>query len=140
MNKFKIEILSPEGMIFKEEIESASFPAASGVITVFAGHENLVTKLKFGEIIINAGENAEPQKISVSGGFVEIINNNVNVVVEFAVNSDDANKGKIEQAVRLAKEMKNKRKEFVDISVIESQLKTSVADLKSGLGLKRKAK
>jgi|LQAB01.1.fsa_nt_gi F-type H+-transporting ATPase subunit epsilon len=136
MNKFKIEILSPEGIVFKGETVSVSFPTTRGIITVLFGHTNLVTKLGSGKIIIEATDGTK--KITISGGFIEIVNNNVNVVVEFAVHSDEISRQKIKQAIYHAKDMKSKRKKFANIYVIESQLKKSAVDLKSGLGIKRK--
>ncbi|OEG69470.1 hypothetical protein ATZ36_09350 [Candidatus Endomicrobiellum trichonymphae] len=103
---------------------------------MLSGHTNLVTKLNSGEIIIET--TSDTKKITVSGGFIEIINNNVNVVAEFAAHSDEISRQKIKQAIGHAKDMKSKRKEFVNIYVIESQLKKSAVDLKSGLGIKRK--
>jgi F-type H+-transporting ATPase subunit epsilon len=136
MNNFEIEILSPHGFIFKGKIRSASFPTANGIITVLPGHEKLVTNLKHGEIILKSSDGAK--KIIITGGFAEITNKNINVIAEFAANSDEINKHKMEQAVKLAKEMKEKRKSFVDMSVIETEFKKSVAKLKSGLDIKRK--
>jgi F-type H+-transporting ATPase subunit epsilon len=136
MDKFAIEILSPQGTVFKGELSSVSFPTTSGMITVLPRHSNLVTELRSGEIIIVSSNGVK--KIVVSGGFVEIANNNVNVVAEFAAHSDATNKQKMDQTVQLTKDMKAKRKEFVDMSVIESELKRSVVELKSGLSVKRK--
>jgi F-type H+-transporting ATPase subunit epsilon len=136
MNKFEIEILSPQGLVFKGNIRSASFPTASGIITVLPGHEGLVTKLKHGEIMLDSVNGLK--KITVTGGFAEITNKNINVIAEFAVHSDTSNKNKIEQAVKLAKAMKEKRKNFIDMSVIETDLKKSIAELKSGISSKRR--
>ncbi|MDR1400962.1 MAG: ATP synthase F1 subunit epsilon [Endomicrobium sp.] len=137
MNKFKIEILSPEGIIFKEEVISVLFSTTSGMITVLPGHTNIVTILNSGEITINTIKDIK--KIIISGGFVEIANNSVNVVAEFAVQSDRERMKKIKEAIKLANDMKKKRKEFMCMSTnIESQLKKSAIDLKSDLGLRRK--
>ncbi len=103
---------------------------------MLSGHTSLVIKLKIGEIIIEATGGIK--KIAVSGGFIEVVNNNVNVVAEFAAHSDEISRQKIKQAIYHAKDMKTKRKEFVNIYAIESQLKKSAVDLKSGLGIKRK--
>lgn len=136
MNKFELEILSPQGSAFKGEILSVSLPTSSGIITVLPGHTNLVTKLKEGEIVINysGGE----KRITVTDGFVEIFANNVNIVTDFAVQSDDENRQKIEQAMKLAKDMKNRKQSAVDSAVMESQLKKAVYELKSNVGIKRK--
>jgi F-type H+-transporting ATPase subunit epsilon len=136
MNNFVIEILSPQGLIFKGEIRSATFPTTSGIITVLPGHEGLVTKLKHGEIILDSANGIK--KITVTGGFAEITSKNINIIAEFAVHSDETNKQKIEHAMKLAKEIKEKRKNFIDMSVIEAELKKSVAELKSGLSSHRR--
>jgi F-type H+-transporting ATPase subunit epsilon len=137
MNKFGVEILSPQGVVFKGEASSASFPTICGIITVLPGHTDFVTKLYNGEIVIKSLENVK--KFAITGGFIEIANNNVNIITEFAVHSDVTNRQKIEQAIKLARDMKNKRKNFADLSsAIESELKKSVVELKSGLSLKRK--
>ncbi|MDR3111614.1 MAG: ATP synthase F1 subunit epsilon [Elusimicrobiota bacterium] len=136
MKKFNLEILSPEGLIFKEKVEYASFPTISGTIGIFAGHLNLVSKLGNGEIIINLS-NGLQKKISVVGGFIEISKNNVNIVAEFAIQSDEANNNKIDRAIDLAKEIKKKRKEFIVVSSVETQLKNSVSSLRSGISIKK---
>jgi F-type H+-transporting ATPase subunit epsilon len=136
MNKFELEILSPQGSAFKGGILSVSLPTASGIITVLPGHTNLVTKLIEGEIVIkyDGGE----KRVTVTDGFVEIFSNSVNIVTDFAVQSDDANRQKIEQAMQLAKDMKNRKRETVDSAAIESQLKKAVFELKSNVEIKRK--
>jgi len=136
MNTFELEILSPEGSSFKGNVVSATFPTAAGEITVFAGHVNLVTKLVEGEIIIRP-EKEDEKKIIVSGGFMEIFAGKVNVIAEFAMQSG-ANKQKIEQAMQLAKDLKEKRKNTAAVSIDETQLKKSVYELKSGVNLRRK--
>ena len=136
MNTFEMEILSPEGSAYKGLAVSATFPTASGIITVLAGHTSLVTKLVPGDILIETP--ADKKVIAVTGGFIEISQNRVNVVSEFAMPSDESNKYKVEQAMKLAEAMKAKKKDMVNLSAVESELKKAVFELKSNVGLKRK--
>jgi F-type H+-transporting ATPase subunit epsilon len=128
MSEFEIEILSPQGTVFKGEMFSVSFPTASGVITVMSGHANLVTKLRNGEIVIESQSGTK--KIAVSGGFIEIVNNHVNVIAEFATQSDETNMQKIEMAVKLARNIKDNRRKFINMSITESELKKATVELK----------
>jgi F-type H+-transporting ATPase subunit epsilon len=137
MNKLEIEILSPHGVIFKEKVLSASFPTLSGMITILPGHTDLVTKLCSGEITVRHNECCT-KKITVANGFIEITNNIINVISEFATHSDVTNRQKIDQAIKLAQDVKKRRKEFIDMSLVELQLKKSVVELKSGLEFKLK--
>ena len=136
MNTFEIEILSPEGSAYKGLATSVTFPTASGMITVLAGHTSLVTKLIAGDILIETL--SEKKAIAVTGGFIEISENRVNVVSEFAMQSDESNRYKVEQAVKLAEEMKAKKKDIINLSSVENQLQKAVIGLKSNIGLKRK--
>ncbi|MDR3071548.1 MAG: ATP synthase F1 subunit epsilon [Endomicrobium sp.] len=137
MGKFAIEILSPQGLIFKGEVLSASLPTERGMITVLPGHINLVTKLCNGEIVVNSSISGI-KKIAVSSGFVEVTNVGINVVAEFAMQSDAVNKQKIQQAIDLVKIMKDKRKMFIDMSIAGSKFKKSIIELKSGVKYRRK--
>jgi F-type H+-transporting ATPase subunit epsilon len=138
MNAFVLEILSPEGGAFKGNVYSVSLPTQSGVIEVLPGHTNLVTRLNRGEIIIDPGNGSDVKKIAVSGGFAEITQTAVNIVAEFAVVSDEANKKKIEEAVKLAEQIKLKKKDAVNSAAVEMQLKKAASELKSGASVKRK--
>ncbi|MDR2772018.1 MAG: ATP synthase F1 subunit epsilon [Elusimicrobiota bacterium] len=137
MAMFNFEILSPAGASFKGQSSSATFPTTSGFITVLPGHANLVTLLKKGVIVFQTSDGEK--KVSITGGFLEISDYKVNVVTEFAMPSDEANKQKIEEAMRVANELKQNRKTSVDISVMEAHLKTRIEMLKSG-GMKFKGK
>ena len=50
--KFKIEIVTPEKLVFSEEIESLVIPAERGYLGVLAGHAPLLATLQPGEITI----------------------------------------------------------------------------------------
>jgi F-type H+-transporting ATPase subunit epsilon len=132
MSEFILEILSPDGLAFKGAVLSITFPTAAGIIVVLPGHANLVSVLKQGDIII-APKEGGIQKIAVTGGFLEVSEHTVNVLTSFAVISDESNKQKIEQASQFAKELQQKRKDGIDISVIENQLRKEVSNLKSGI-------
>jgi F-type H+-transporting ATPase subunit epsilon len=111
MNKFRLEVLSYEGIIFNEEIIRVSFLTVSGIISVLFGHVNLVTRLVAGEIVIETLSGTK--RVVTSSGFVEIDCNNVNVVVGFAAYANKTNEQKVRQVVELTKNMRNKNKRFV---------------------------
>ncbi|MDR3113538.1 MAG: ATP synthase F1 subunit epsilon [Endomicrobium sp.] len=138
MNTFALEILSPEGSVFHGDVYSVSLPTQAGIIEILPGHTNLVTKLKRGEIIIDLGSGKEVKKIAVSSGFAEISQISVNIVAEFAVISDEENKHKIEEAVKLASQIKLRKKDAQSAAAIEMQLKKAASELKSNAQIKRK--
>ncbi|MDR0401547.1 MAG: ATP synthase F1 subunit epsilon [Endomicrobium sp.] len=138
MNKFKIEILSSNGIVLKEDIISASFPTVNGMITILPKHTNIIAKLSSGEIIINTVMK-DIKRIIISSGFLEVSNNNINVISEFIIQSKMEKIEKIKKAIELANKLKEKRKKSSFISTeIEFQLKKNSTGLKSDVRLRNK--
>ena len=96
-NFYKLDILSPEGISYSGKVSQASFPTNSGIITVLAGHTALITKLSGGEIEI-IEENGNKRYITIVGGFAEISQNEVSVIADFAIRSEEINDTKINEA------------------------------------------
>jgi F-type H+-transporting ATPase subunit epsilon len=68
--KFRTEIVTPERLLFSEEIESLVIPAERGYLGVLAGHAPLLCSLQPGVITIR-GDKGE-RHYSTSGGFMEV--------------------------------------------------------------------
>lgn len=100
MISIKFKIATPEKVVYENsEVKQVSIPTVDGEITVLPNHIPLISILKPGElrIVDNAGSHA----IAVSGGFVEIRNNNDLVVL--ADHAERAAEIDVERA-RLAKQ------------------------------------
>ena len=69
--KFKIEIVTPEKLVFSEEIESLVVPAERGYLGVLAGHAPLLATLQPGEITIKGTAKGDLH-FATSGGFMEV--------------------------------------------------------------------
>ena len=79
-SNYKLEIISPEKLLFSGSVESATFPGAKGRFTVLYTHAPLISVLEKGTIRY-IYEGAE-QTLLISGGFVEVRNNSVTACVE----------------------------------------------------------
>ncbi|MES2224074.1 MAG: F0F1 ATP synthase subunit epsilon [Patescibacteria group bacterium] len=71
----EIKIYSLEGTKYEGNVPQVSMPATDGVITVLPHHVALITTLKAGEIKF------KDQIISINGGFAEVGNNKVVVLI-----------------------------------------------------------
>lgn len=127
-NIYKLDILSPQGSAFSGNVISASFPTTSGIITILAGHTALITVLSAGDIEIQL-DNGEQKTIAVSGGFLEVSDNMVSVIANFAVRSEDIDDDLIEKAKLYAEEQK-KKKSLVNSEIFEKDLQKAIMALK----------
>lgn len=76
----KLEIISPDKLVFEGEVASVNLPGAAGRFTVLPHHTALISSLKAGEIIYQQGETSVT--IKIDGGFAEVKNDMVSVCVE----------------------------------------------------------
>ena len=75
-----IVILSPEKQIFSGPNKSVKVPGASGSFEMLENHAPSVSSLEAGEVRI-VNENGEKMTLRVEGGFVEMLNNEVSLLV-----------------------------------------------------------
>lgn len=72
MSKLNLEIISPEGVIFKGECYMAVVPSAAGEIGVMQNHEALIAALKEGQISIQDDKQNIIKTIDVKGGYAQM--------------------------------------------------------------------
>jgi F-type H+-transporting ATPase subunit epsilon len=82
--KFSVEVLTPEGEVFKEEIEMLSTRTAVGSIGILAGHEPLLAQLEPTELRLYRSE-SEIVRYAQAEGYLQFAENHALVLVEEAI-------------------------------------------------------
>lgn len=106
--KIKFKIVTPERVVYEEEIDQLTLPTKQGEITILPDHIPLVSSLSAGELRVKKGEEIVP--MAISGGFLEVQGRNQVVVLadtaERAVEIDEA---RAEEARRKAEELRREK-------------------------------
>ena len=128
--KFKTEIVTPEKVVFSEEIESLVIPAERGYLGVLAGHAPLLCTLQLGEIRIK-GDKGE-QHFSTSGGFMEVTPGKAVLLTESAeevstIDVKRAEEGKKRAEERLTATAKDVDKERAKAALERAQNRLRIA-------------
>ncbi len=82
-----LEILTPEKKLYSGEVYGVQMPGISGSFEVLDKHAPLISALKPGRIKVLKDKSASQGQsvyFDVQGGFVEVLNNKVTVLVEGA--------------------------------------------------------
>jgi F-type H+-transporting ATPase subunit epsilon len=79
-----LEILTPEKKLFSENVYGVLLPGITGLFEVLEKHAPLVSALKAGKLKILKDKNTDLAHYDIQGGFVEVLNNKVIVLVEGA--------------------------------------------------------
>lgn len=76
----KLEIISPDGLLFEGEVQSVSLPGISGSFDVLPRHAPLIAALQEG--CIRYTMDGKEQEQSIHTGFVEVKNDTLSVCIE----------------------------------------------------------
>jgi F-type H+-transporting ATPase subunit epsilon len=128
MVKFLLEIITPQRPAFAEEVESVVVPTSRGVIGVLAHHEPLFSALTEGEIKISTG--SKEYFLAIGGGFMEISNDKVSILVSRAVHAHELNETEIKHAQLAAKEVIARKATGEELSQAQAILRRSLMELK----------
>ncbi len=79
-----VSVISPESVLFQGETDSVVAPAYDGEVGILTGHAPLMALLGDGQLRLGGG--AGP-RFQVSGGFMQVLNNDVRIVTEKATAS-----------------------------------------------------
>ena len=83
MPTFDFEIVTPVGSLYSGVIESLRVPGSDGGFGVLARHHPMVASLGVGQVIFR-DEGGEERRVSVSGGFAEVLRDGVVILAETA--------------------------------------------------------
>ena len=102
MEKFlNLEIVSPEKKVFKGNVSAVTVPGESGEFQVLYNHAPIVSILEIGRVKVKK-ENNDEDIYAISGGVIEVNNNNVSVLAETIELSSEIDKKRAENALEKA--------------------------------------
>ena len=105
MAKISFDLVSPENLIFNDEVGMIIVPGKDGDIGVLPGHSKLISSLRSGRVMVY-GENKDLLKsFFVSGGFAEVNPEKCIVLGEAVEEMNSLDKNSIEKEIQ---ELQNK--------------------------------
>jgi len=118
-NKLKLEIVTPYGLIFSEEVDEVTASGSEGEFGVLPGHVPFVTTLKVGMLIAKTAK--ESKIFFVNWGYAEIGTDKVLVLADSAEKSEEIDVERAKAAMKRAEE-RLKKAEEIDFHRAEASL------------------
>lgn len=131
-----LEIITPEKIVFKDEIDEVIAPTVNGEIAILPNHIGLITQVVPGELIIK--KNNKHQSIAITEGFLEVSNNHVSILANYAINAENINIAKAEEAKIRAEHLMQEKTTDRDFRITEAELRKAMLELKVGYKHRRK--
>ena len=96
----KLEIVTPEAKIFSDDVDMVTLTGTEGEMGILPQHMPLMTQLVAGEIIAQKGK--DTIFLAVGDGFVQVTGDRVAILTDMAIEADDIDEAKAEEARQLA--------------------------------------
>ncbi len=87
MKQFKLEIISPNEIVFEKEVDLVIFPGSEGDIGILKDHMPFLTSLRVGIVYIYL-EKKIIETFLVTGGIVEVSQNRCSLLTEEVINTN----------------------------------------------------
>jgi F-type H+-transporting ATPase subunit epsilon len=94
-NKFPVEVLTPEGEVFNEEVEMLSTFTTIGSIGIFAHHEPVLARLEPTELRLYRAED-DIVRFAQAEGYLQFADNRGLVLVEEAITPEQLDRATYE--------------------------------------------
>jgi F-type H+-transporting ATPase subunit epsilon len=109
-NSFPVEVLTPEGKVFEDEVEMVSTRTTTGSIGVLANHAPLMAILEPTELRLYKSE-SEIVRFAQGEGYLQVVDNSALVLVEEAIVPDQIDRAAFEARLQEAREAAERAEE-----------------------------
>jgi|SRR5580765_2462346 F-type H+-transporting ATPase subunit epsilon len=124
----KLEIVTPAGVTYSEDVSMVTMPAVDGQIGVYPKHIPLMTRIEPGEIIVL--RNGTQDFLAVGAGLVEITGDHVGILTDMAVAAKDIDAAKAEEARQRAAARLRDKLSDEEVAAVNASLARSLAQLR----------
>lgn len=92
MTPFLLTIITPEKVVFNEQVVSLTAPGQLGYLGILAHHAPLMTSLVPGKLTLRRGDSGEQTIVmAVDGGFLEFSHNQATLLADGIIPRDQIN-------------------------------------------------
>lgn len=123
----KLEITTPEAMVYSEDVEMVTLPGVDGQMGVLPQHARLMTYMVPGELIIR--KDGHDDFMAIGEGLVEVTNSHISIATNMAVSVDKINEAVVEEARERAAARLREKLSSEEVASVNASLARAVAQL-----------
>jgi F-type H+-transporting ATPase subunit epsilon len=128
MSTLKLEIVTPTGTAFSEDVEMVTLPAVEGEMGILPEHVPLMTQMVPGEMIIR--QNGQDSFLAVGEGLVEVTGDHVAILTDLAVRAEKIDEAAAEEARQRALARLREKLSDQEVANVNAALARSLAEIR----------
>jgi len=127
-NTLKLEIVTPEAVVYSEDVEMVTLPGIEGQLGIYPLHVPVMTQVVPGEIIVH--KDGQHRFLAVGEGLVEITADHVSILTDMAIAAEKIDEAKVEEARRRAEARLREKLSDEEVASVNASLAHSLAQLR----------
>jgi len=127
-NTIKLEIVTPQGTAYSEDVEIVTLPGVEGQMGVLPHHVRLMTQLVPGEIIVR--KNGQDHFLAAGEGLIDVTSDRVAIVTDMAIAAETIDEARVEEARQRAAARLREKISSEEVATVNASLARSLAQLR----------
>jgi len=123
----KLEIITPDGTLLSEQVESITLSGADGELTILPGHARLMTQLAPGEMLLCQG--GQNRLLAVGQGLAFVKSDSVSIATDMAIPAENIDEAKAEEARQRAAAQLREKVSSEEVASVNASLARALAQL-----------
>src|SRR6516162_6504092 len=128
MDTLKLEIVTPDAVVYSDDVEMVTLPGVEGQMGILPHHVPLMTQMVPGEMIVR--KSGQDRFLAVGEGFVEITGDHVAILTDLAIAAENIDEAKAEEARQRAQARLRERLSDEEVAHVNAALARSLAEIR----------
>ncbi|HEY8187543.1 MAG TPA: ATP synthase F1 subunit epsilon [Pyrinomonadaceae bacterium] len=126
-NTLKLQIVTPEGMVYSDDVEMVCLRSIDGRIGILPHHIRLMTQMLSGEMMVR--KDGRDQFLAVGEGMVEVTNDSVAIATDMAIAAETIDEAKAEEARQRAEDRLREKISDEEVASVNASLARALSQL-----------
>ena len=127
MATLKLEIVTPEAMVYSEDVDMVTLPGVEGEMGIFPMHVPLMTQVVAGEVSVR--KDGKDFFLAIGDGFVEVTGERVSILTDMAIKAEHIDEAVAEGARKRAEARLAEKLDDEEVASVSAALAHSLAQL-----------
>lgn len=128
MATLKLKVVTPEQLVYEDEVEEVYLPTPDGEIGILPHHLNLMSQIKAGELRIK--KSGKTSYLAVGSGVLQMVDNTLSVLTDQALEESEINEKEAQEARQRAQDALEQTQTDEEYAVALANLEKALAQLK----------
>jgi F-type H+-transporting ATPase subunit epsilon len=136
MATIRLEIVTPEKMVFSDDVDMILAWGVEGQLGILPHHAPLMTILQPGDLVFR--KEGKEEALTISGGFLEVRPDKVIILADACERAEEIDVARAEAAKQRAQEALKTAATEVDAAAAEAALRRSLARIRAADKIRRR--